>query len=457
MAGPSLGHGAITPVNMPLGDDMARAGDSDEDGRLRAPHLLFLAYYFPPHRKVACLRARHLVNTLVTHGWRISVITPAAEYLREETVEEASPPASCRIIGTRHSWQILVPWIIKGPSNTGIWWALGGLLRSLAIWLRLDLEIGWQQHALAAARQFRSGDVDLVLSSGSPWCSHQLAALIAKQCSCSYVLDYRDLWSGNPHVRRLRNYRSRREQRLYRNAAGVITISQAMRRRQADLFGEHVKAAVITNGFDASDLHAIRPVPSRKFTIVYAGRFIPPLRSAEPMIRMLKKLDASSESIPWVFRYFGPSDEHIKESVDRNALSSRVEIHPPVPREIVLEESKAADLAIVQTTINTIDSLAESGIITGKIFELLGLRVPLLVIAAENSELRSILATTGGGAAFVASDHDGMVSYIRSCMHGYGIPYRDPDAFSWPRLGAQLNTFLQSCLNEPGCLPDRRR
>lgn len=436
-------------MNRSFGGDTARAGGPDEGGPLRAPHLLFLAYYFPPHRKVACLRARHLVNTLAAHGWRISVITPAAEYLREEVLEEVNLPTSCRIIGTRHSWQILVPWIIKGPSNTGIWWAVGGLLRNLAIWLRLDLEIGWQQHALAAARQFREGDVDLVLSSGSPWCSHHLAALIANQCSCSYVLDYRDLWSGNPHVRRLRNYRSRREKQLYHNAAGVITISQAMRRRQADLFGEHVKAAVITNGFNASEFDLPRLVPSRRFTIVYAGRFIPPLRSAEPMIRMLKKLDAASEVTPWVFRYFGPSVEHVKDSVDRNSLSSRVEIHPSVPRETVLKESKAADLAIVQTTINTIDSLAESGIITGKIFELLGLRVPLLVIAAENSELRSILATTGGGAAFVASDHDGMIAYIRSCMHGHRVPYRDPDAFSWPRLGARLNAFLQGCLHEP--------
>jgi glycosyltransferase involved in cell wall biosynthesis len=445
----SCGNGPISLENMPTGDGTKRARHPDEDRGVRAPHLLFLAYYFPPQRKVACLRARHLVEALASHGWLISVITPAAEHLCEDAVEHISPPTSSRIIGTRHSWQILVPWIIKGPANTGIWWAVGGLLRKLAVLLRIDLEIGWQKHALAAARQFQPGDIDLVLSSGSPWCSHQLAALIAKRCSCPYALDYRDLWSGNPHIRRRKNHRSHREQRLYQNAAGVITVSHAMRRHQETLFGEHANAAVITNGFDGSELQMTSPVASEIFTIVYAGRFIPPLRSAEPIIHMLKQLDASSESIPWVFRYFGPSHKHINDIVDHHKLSSRVEVHPPVPRRVVLEESKAAGLSIVQTSINTTDSLPESGIITGKLFELIGLRSPLLVIAAENSEVRAILATTGGGAAFVASDIDGMVAYVRSCMHGNGIPYRDPDAFSWQRMGTQLNTFLRRCLNGP--------
>lgn len=57
---------------------------------------------------------------------------------------------------------------------------------------------------------------------------------------------------------------------------------------------EHEKAAVTTNDFDASAHFSISPVPSRRFMVVWAGRFVPSLRNVEPMIRMLKKLDAAS-------------------------------------------------------------------------------------------------------------------------------------------------------------------
>src|SRR5262245_44782469 len=42
----------------------------------RRPKLLFLAFYFPPARAVACVRAWNIAKYLVRLGWEVTVVTP---------------------------------------------------------------------------------------------------------------------------------------------------------------------------------------------------------------------------------------------------------------------------------------------------------------------------------------------------------------------------------------------
>lgn len=420
---------------------------ADGEGRAARPHVLFLAYYFPPHRTIASVRTRAVCSRLAALGWRVTVITPSADMLREIDPEATVGGDGLRVIGTGHSLRMLVPFLLRGPVESGWRRLLGGGMRSAARTLAVDLEFGWRMHAIAAARGFRAGDVDLVLSSGGPWVSHQAAAAVAERCRCPYVLEYRDLWSGNPHGRRLSRLRSRTERRLYRSAAGVVTISHAMQRTQARLFGGHPNATVIPNGFDEARLPVRVAAAAEPFTIVYAGQFIPPLRTAEPICRLLGRLGEVAGDRRWSFRYLGPSGDHVRDCAARFGVSERVEIGRPVPRGLALEAIGTAGVAVVVTSVNETDSEAESGIITGKLFEIIGLRVPLLVIAATNSEVRRVVATTGGGAVFTASDVDGMARHVAELLDGRSRPYLDPAAYGWNSLGERYSDFLHRTLD----------
>ena len=46
------------------------------------PRLLFISYFFPPARTIACVRAHAMAKWLVRAGWEVTVITPQTSVWR---------------------------------------------------------------------------------------------------------------------------------------------------------------------------------------------------------------------------------------------------------------------------------------------------------------------------------------------------------------------------------------
>jgi hypothetical protein len=93
-------------------------------------------------------------------------------------------------------------------------------------------------------------DLDLVFASGPPFGSFEVGRQIARRLKRSYVLDYRDLWSANPHATRVPGRRTiRLEQELLAGCAAAIAISPSLARSLETQFGVAGKVHVVTNGF----------------------------------------------------------------------------------------------------------------------------------------------------------------------------------------------------------------
>jgi glycosyltransferase involved in cell wall biosynthesis len=307
------------------------------------------------------------------------------------------------------------------------------------------MAIGWLKPVERASSKLNPPDVDLILASGPPFVSFSLAQRLSDRLGRPYVLDYRDLWSRNfyrplPAV-------TEHETSVLASCAKIITVSPSWGRVMDEEFGVRHKLQVITNGYDPEDLMGVKPEVFGHFAIVYAGSFRPPKRVVGPIMAALHRLTAT-DGHEILFHYYGKSTEHVKSEAREHGVSDRVILHGHVAREQALSALKGCNLAVVITSTFAEGRSEENGMIPAKIYESLGLRSRVLLIAPRNSDARIVLDETGLGRSFTADEIGGIASYICELIVKNRNVQASPELYSWPYMAKNLNGTLRSILSE---------
>ncbi|WP_423440739.1 glycosyltransferase [Limisphaera sp. VF-2] len=292
------------------------------------PHLLFIAYHFPPHRTVACHRSRNLAKHLALLGWKVTVLTLDESVWQrvDDTISDFRDIDKdiLRVLRVRPRlrWLNTDQWRQFSPKLT--WWA-GAPFRRLCRPLGIELSIGWIPSALRAAQSLDTDPPHIVLATGGPFLSSfYLANRLARRWNVPYVLDYRDLWTtGNPHnSSRLSAWQTSLERRYARHASLVVAVSDGL----ADNLQAHLHLArrpeVITNGYDPEVVARVDPTVFPEPAVVYAGTLYPPLRTLDPLLAALRLLDL--DDLPWRFHYYGLQAHLVQSSARLYSLAHRV-------------------------------------------------------------------------------------------------------------------------------------
>jgi glycosyltransferase involved in cell wall biosynthesis len=420
----------------------------------RRPRLLFLARPFPPLRATACVRTWNMTKYLSRLGWDITVVTPHPSIWRyQESVDRIE--ASLRKEGvhrllTDYRWRFLSPAQVDYP-NQGFRWLAGGICRKVARWLNIDNGIGWMKAAEVACSKLNEEDVDVILATGSPFSSFRLARRLSNRLKKPYVLDYRDPWTGNPHaLQSPRQAIVREEASLLKASTAVTIVSPAWRLAMEQRFGIGTKLYVVTNGYDPEELASVQPVNFGHFAIVYAGNFYPPKRTISPLMASLKHLKEliQNKGDRWYFHYYGVQEKHVMEEAQRFNVEERVILHGNVARSEVLAATRGAGLAVIISSTTQTTTAEDNGIVPGKVFEVLGLGTPMLLIAPRGSDVETIIETTGLGQSFVGTDIDGMTTFIRDALHGNTTEPKSPEAYSWANIARKMDFILRTATDE---------
>jgi len=284
--------------------------------------------------------------------------------------------------------------------------------------------------------------VDVILASGPPFAAFKLAKRLSDRLGRPYVLDYRDPWTGNPHGPSSGRAQMRAEANLLAGCAAATVVSRSWSLALDQCFQIGSKLHVITNGYDPEGLAAVMPHNFDHFAIVYAGIFYPPKRVITPVMAALKRLRETAHSSGWYFHYYGEAEDHVREEAKRFDVVDRVIIHGRVPRMEALSAIRGAGVAVVITSVSHDGDLADKGIMTGKIFDALGLGTPTLVIGPPGNDLDSITETTGLARSFTGNDIDGIASFLREALWGRTPASKDTSAYAWPHLARRFNTVL---------------
>jgi len=418
----------------------------------RRPKLLFITYTFPPVRRSGSVRTWNIAKYLARSGWEITVVTPDPSRLRYVENPSATTAAlhqeGIQRLLTGHSWSWLAADTVD-CSNEGLPWLLGGIARRLSRSIGIDRSVGWIKAGLRACSDLRPADVDVILASGPPFSAFPLAQRLSRRLGRPYVLDYRDLWSRDIYdpVPRAAG----QESSVLNGSAAVTTVSPSWASILDRDFGVGSKLHVVSNGYDAEYLAKITPHEFGHFAIVYAGTLFPPKRVVSPLMAALRRIreDPAHRSTPWRFHYYGPHVQHVSAEAERFGLQDHVVLHGEVSRLQALSSVKGAGVAVVITSVAEEPTAEDNGMVTGKIFEAVGLRTPTLLIAPSGSDANSVAETSGLARSFTADDVAGIAAFVESVMEGKPLESKDPAAYAWENLVSRLATVLESTIAVP--------
>ncbi|MBN1394466.1 MAG: glycosyltransferase [Pirellulales bacterium] len=413
--------------------------------------LLFLAFSFPPLQAVSSVRAANVAKHLGMLGWDVAVVTPDPRLWQSpddmEQADEEIRSWGVRTIHTGHRWRWLSSGHVKRSYRRGVRWFMEGVPRWISKKLHVDEMIGWYGEAERACAKLQPGDIDIILATGSPFGSFRVAQRLGRRLQCPFVLDYRDLWTDNPHVSRARRGHCRRiERQLLEECAAVSVVSPSMKQCLGEMSGLGGKIHVIPNGFDPADFENVKAAGFDHFAIVYAGQFLPPKRSARPLMQALRRLTELGPARPWRFHYYGTTESHVREAAAACGVEDHVVLHGKVPRRQCLAAIRGAGAATVVVSVFDSGDLADRGIVTGKIFEPIGLGTPTLVVAPPGSDVHEVVEATGNGAVFGGSQVDEIAAFFADLMRGMVPESRHPEIYSWPNLIQRFDQMLQQAM-----------
>jgi len=411
----------------------------------RRPKLLFLAWTFPPVNAIATVRTWNIAKYLNRLGWDVTVVTPRPNLSRhvENTAKADAAIAAegIRQIFTNHQWRSLAPTFFK-CRNERLGWLISGVCRRAAERLGIDWGVGWIKPAERACSKLTPNDVDLILVTGPPFATFVLAERISKKLGRPYVVDYRDPWSepGSSEVGL--------EASLLAGAAAVTTVSKSWARDLEARYQLGTKLHVVTNGFDPEDLTGVPAHDFGHFAIVYAGIFYPPTRVITPVLEALQRLKGKHGSENCHFHYFGNYGDHVQEEAVRIGVADRVKLHGKVSRSEALSAIRGASIAVVINSVLEKASGRITGWVPAKVFEMIGLKTPILLIAPSGTDIESIAETEGVVRRFSGEDIDGIASFLEQLLAGRTSMevQSSSNKYSWESIARALDSILRTKL-----------
>lgn len=419
----------------------------------RKPRLLFLAHAFPPWNAAGSVRLWNIAVYLARLGWQVTVVSPDPSLIRnaedpERVVTLLAQEGIQRLV-TGYRWRCLYPEVLK-CWNQNLGWIVGGVCRTIARNLGIERSIGWIMAAEETCSSLRSKDVDIILASGSPYVAFRLAKQLADRLERPYVLDYRDLWTGNAHETHFtRPAAIREEASLLQGCSGVTIVSPSWGLALDRRYSIGAKLHVVSNGYDPNEMATVQPYDFGHCAFVYAGVFYPPKRSIAPFLAALKHLNESlgESRNTWCFHYYGMDERHVHEQAELFGLSSRIVLHGRVSRREALSAVKGARLAVVIASIEDAGVLEDKGIVTGKIFEAIGVGTPVLLIAPKDSDATTTTETTGLVRSFLGTDIQGMALFLKDIIRGQTPNPRNVEVFSWTNIAKELDDVLRKIIS----------
>lgn len=374
-------------------------------------NILVISYFFAGESNMGAIRIRRLVKSWVQAGDAVTVLTHDAGRVLPEAVATGAAMIPVRALDLPALADRLRGW--RGPpaTQTGAPTGLQGLrskpsrLTGLAHrWLCVpDKYRPWFRPGLKAARRLlKKTRPDLLFVSIEPRTDALIAARLAEEFNLPLIVEYRDLWNGNPYRHAqaptpLHNWlQQRMEAAVVRRATRLVGVTQGI--------ADHLKArhgrddvAVFTNFFDESEYpHPISSHrdPSAPFTIVYLGQLYgerDPYTFLEGLRRFIRGQKLTPSQV--VFEWAGPvsGQGRVADWIRDHGLQPYIRYHGTLPHREALGLLQRAHVAIVLVAPG--DTIH----VPGKLFEAMGARTPVLLVAPEQSEALRILGHTNGG------------------------------------------------------------
>lgn len=383
--------------------------------------VTLLAAEFPPIGGGGVIRMAKLAKYLPTLGWDVTVVSsnePLAHAVDETLL--ADIPSSVRILRLGSPlWGMTARATSAAKSRFRreslpfqILFRVRAIVRVL-----LAIPDRWIAWAWRVGRLDRDtlGDPDVILTSGPPHSTHLAGVLVARRLDVPFVMDLRDEWTPNPYYQAGPAWRRLVDRRLERLCIGtahrVLFVSETSRGRYASRYpGFADRFVVVPNGFDPMDFEgpwaaSRRIPPGGTLTFGHAGS-LQDRRDASPFLRAFGSAARSADGRLHLRLVGSISAE--QEQIARSVIpAASLTIEDFMPHREALRRMAECDVLLV------LSNHAEAGpaALTGKIFEWMALRRPILAVIPRGPAT-ALLEEIGTGVWADPSDEPGIIRAI---------------------------------------------
>lgn len=431
--------------------------------------VLIITYSFPPDQNIGARRPWGLAKYLPQFGWQPIVLTPAHpcrdfKALCVVETKDYDPRAWLK----KRLWKIYDTSTSNPEKGKKRKSSISPVadplhLRSNPIIAFINLKllkfpidrIGWYFPGCKAAHQvIRRNHIEAIISTFAPPPAHLIAHHLKGKHQIPWLADFRDLWSQNLYFRKgklMAAFDQVLEKHTIKSADAIVSVSQPCEDTLKKLH-KHQPAHVIFNGYDPEDFESLpsmgQSTQSDKLIITYTGSFyrgkLDPKVLFEALRNLSKRGDIDLNHLE--IRLFCPVEKWISDEISGYELDSIVRLMGIVPREHALRAQLESTLLLLLGW-NVPEDI---GTITGKNYEYLNAKRPILAFGHADSAIGGILEHTQAGSytASIPEIEGVLTKYYHEYMNTGTVRFQgDPSAiaqYSYKQMAKRFAEVLDA-------------
>ncbi len=394
--------------------------------------VLIITYYWPPSGGAGVQRWLKFTKYLRSYGWEPVIYTPEnPESPHNDPSLQKDIPENVTVIKTKiwepyNFYKLFIGQKKDQKINSAFLteFKKPRKFEKIAVWIRgnifiPDARMFWVKPSVKYLINYLKQDpVDAVISTGPPHSMHLVALGLKKSLDIPWMADFRDPWTNIDFYSKLMltsfadHKHKRQELDVLNNADAVVCVGRTWLNELEEIWRNEKKIRknqttqsekfhYISNGYDPDDYADEQMEVDKKFSIVYVGTLD---RSRNPGILwktlsdIIKKNEGFTDDLQ--IKLVGKTDITVLEDIEKNGLLPYVEKIAYLTHEEVIKVQKKSQvlLLLINNTPNAM------GINTGKVFEYLAARRPILCIGPVGGDADKMLTETKGG--FVSGYED---------------------------------------------------
>lgn len=427
--------------------------------------VLIITYYWPPSGGAGVQRWVKFVKYLPALGIEPYVLTvhpDYATYPQTDPTLEKDIPQTVKIFHTK-SFE-LYSLYKKVSSNKEV--PYGGFANTKKVNLKEkmirfirgnfiipDPRKGWNKYAIAKAKELiQTYQIDTVITTSPPHSTQLIGLKLKKELAIEWIADLRDPWTDIYYFKQLyptklaTQLHKKLEKKVLKGADKIITVSEELKKLLAQKTdGIFDKIEIISNGFDTDDFQKIENSPAPDFFYISYVGTISKEYNISGLIWAVSELPEKIKTSLKI-RFIGRVPSEIVEQFNHAGLESIIEITGYVAHSKAIEYLFSSDLLLL--VIPEVKN--NEGILTGKLFEYLASRRPIIFIGPQNGDAAKIIRETGSGLIFDYKNHkkmsEGIVHFFNQ-KQSTGIQHNTDSSYlnySRENLTKKLVAFLNS-------------
>ena len=376
-------------------------------------NVLIITNYWPPSGGAGVQRWLKFVNYLRDFGWEPVIYTqsnpgfPVIDHTLTGDIPEGIEVIKTPIWEPYEFYKKITgkkrtEYTSSGFSGSN---KSAGIIEQLSVWVRGNLFIPdarkfWIKPSVRfLIKYIKENPVNAIVSTGPPHSMHLIGLRIKERLNIPWLADFRDPWTDIDYYKDLKisafadHKHKKLELKTIKGCSAMVVVSNEMKMNYEKMGATNVH--IITNGFDPDDLFVDAVMGYTKFSISHIGT-LPPAFNLKGLWKVLSDL---CEIVPEFrnnleIKLVGKVDSAVIEDLEQTNLNKYL------TRIDYVDHNKVALLMMQSATLLLVinkDSPNSKGILTGKFFEYLASRRPILAIGPTDGDLARILDDSESG------------------------------------------------------------